>query len=187
MSRFVLPTSVTMAPGASRAASAASVATLTATGAHRTTRSAAAAADTSLAVSVTAPSASALTSTSRASMPMTRTPGHVARAANPTDPPMRPTPTMAMVRNGGSAASLAAPLDAPVDAPVDLGNTAIRLPARADGRVDADAASDRRRDDPQLRHQAIELAREQRLRAVAPRLVRIAVHLDQQAVGAGRD
>ena len=40
-------------------------------------------------------------------------------------------------------------------------------PASPRHRLEADAAADRRRDDPQLRHQAIELRREERLRAVA--------------------
>src|SRR5262245_61560231 len=52
-------------------------------------------------------------------------------------------------------------------------------------RLEADAAADCRRDDPQLGHQPIELRWEHRLRAVAEGVIRIAVHLDDQAVGAG--
>src|SRR5437016_1818724 len=53
-------------------------------------------------------------------------------------------------------------------------------PPAARHRLEADAAPDRRGDDPQLRHQAVELRGKHRLRAVAQRVVRVVVHLDDQ-------
>ena len=58
-------------------------------------------------------------------------------------------------------------------------------PAATADRLEADAAPNRRRDDAQLRHQAIELRRIERLRAVAERAIRIAVHLDDESIGTG--
>src|SRR5262249_8185832 len=103
---------------------------------------------------------------SPASSAATSTRGHARSVASRIDAPIRPLPTMATRPNGGSV------LDTPA-------------PARHG--LQADAAADRRPDDPQLRHQAIELRRQQRLRAVAERVVGIVVHLDDEAVGAGRD
>src|SRR5689334_21002754 len=60
-------------------------------------------------------------------------------------------------------------------------------PSPAGHRLEADAAADRRGDDPEFRHQPIELRGEHRLRAVTQRVVGIVVHLDDEAVRTGRD
>ena len=64
---------------------------------------------------------------------------------------------------------------------------ALRTPTAPRHGFQADAPPDRRRDDPQLGHQPIELRRKHRLRAVAQRVIGIAMHFDQQSVGAGCD
>src|SRR4029079_200965 len=62
----------------------------------------------------------------------------------------------------------------------------LRPPATTCHRLQADASPDGRRNDPQLRHQPIELCRKHRLRAVTQRVIRIAVYFDDKPVGAGR-
>src|SRR5438128_12327799 len=59
-----------------------------------------------------------------------------------------------------------------------------RSPTAPCDRLETNRSSNRRGDDAQLRHQAIELRGEHRLRAVGERVIRIAVHLDDQAAGA---
>src|SRR5260370_12813206 len=63
----------------------------------------------------------------------------------------------------------------------------LRAPAAPRDRLEADAPANGGSDDAQLRHQPIELRREHRLRPIAERMGGIAVHLDDQAVGAGGD
>src|ERR1700682_6439398 len=55
-------------------------------------------------------------------------------------------------------------------------------PASARDGFEADAAADLRGDDPQLRHQTVELRGKHRLCAVAERVVGVTVDLDQQTV-----
>src|SRR5688572_23384672 len=100
--------------------------------------------------------------------------------ASPSDPPMNPKPTMATVGKMGTSEMIGR-LRA-----IGSEERSASPPAPRDG-LEADAAADRRSDDPQLRHQAIELRRVQRLRAVALGAIRVAMHLDEQAVGAGGD
>src|SRR4051794_22535183 len=80
ISRFVLPTSVTIAPGARYAGNSTSRATFASTGAARTTTSA----PVTLAV------------LSPASIDTISTRGHLRAAALAIDPPIRPTPTIAI-------------------------------------------------------------------------------------------
>src|ERR1700704_1443511 len=61
----------------------------------------------------------------------------------------------------------------------------LRTPSSARHRLETDSPSDRRRDDSELGHQAIELRGVHGLRAVAQRVIGIAMHFDDQAVGAG--
>src|SRR4051812_12847456 len=147
ISRFVLPTSVTIAPGERYGGNSTSRATFASTGAARTTTSA----PVTLAV------------LSRASIDTISTRGHLRAAALAIDPPIRPTPTMAIRRTER--------LDPPT-------------PAR-DG-FQTDAAPDRRGDDPQFGHQALEVLREHRLRTVAERVIRIAMDFDDQSMGPRR-
>ena len=106
--------------------------------------------------------------------------GHRRDAACAIEPPIRPNPTIAMRLKTGRS------LSAPQSASRNRASASLDSPSAARHRLEADAAADRRRDDPQLRHQAIELRREHRLRAVAERVVGIAVHLDDQAVARRR-
>src|SRR3954465_15488206 len=80
ISRFVLPTSVTIAPGERYGGNSTSRATLASTGAARTTTSA----PVTLAV------------LSRASIDTISTRGHLRAAALAIEPPIRPTPTIAI-------------------------------------------------------------------------------------------
>src|SRR3954468_3707189 len=144
ISRFVLPTSVTIAPGERYGGNSTSRATFASTGAARTTTSA----PVTLAV------------LSRASIDTISTRGHLRAAALAIDPPIRPTPTMAIRRTER--------LDPPTS------------PRHG---FQADAAADRRGDDAQLGHQPVEVLREHRLRTVAQRVIGIAVHLDDQSMG----
>ena len=95
-------------------------------------------------------SRSAASMTSARSIATIGRPASAARTASAIDPPIRPKPTMAILANINRA-----------DATLSV------APAAPRHRLEADAAADRRRDDAQLGHQAIELRREQRLRAVA--------------------
>src|SRR5262245_31645371 len=63
----------------------------------------------------------------------------------------------------------------------------LACPSSSRDRFEADAAADRRRNDSEFRHQAIELRGKHRLCAVAQRAIRIVVHLDEQAVAPCRD
>src|SRR5689334_6842221 len=65
-----------------------------------------------------------------------------------------------------------------------LSTFALGAPPSSRDRLEADAPSDRGRNDAQLGHQAIELRGVHRLRAVAPRVIGIAMDFDDQAVGA---
>src|SRR5579859_4258343 len=85
--------------------------------------------------------------------------GHARLAACTIELPINPMPTTAIRVNGG-----------------------LDTPASAGDRLEADAASDGRRDDAQLRHQTIELRWEERLGAVAQGVIRIGVDFDQEPV-----
>src|SRR3954471_5146068 len=143
ISRFVLPTSVTIAPGERYAGNSTRRATFASTGAARTTTSA----PVTLAV------------LSRASIDTISTRGHLRAAALAIDPPIRPTPTIAIRRTER--------LDSPP-------------PARHG--LQTDAAPDCRGNDAQLGHQPLEVLREHRLCAVTERVIGIAVHLDDQSM-----
>src|SRR5205085_1476522 len=58
-------------------------------------------------------------------------------------------------------------------------------PSAARHRLEADTASDGRGDDPELRHDAVELRREHRLCAIAQGVIGIVVDLDDEAVTPG--
>src|SRR2546421_3471996 len=120
-----------------------------------------------------APAPTACASTGSESTPNTRDSGQRSRMAKAIEPPIKPRPAIAMDGNGGSAATLG------------VGSWRLAVSARpspARDRLETDAAADRGRDDPQLRHQSVELRREHRLRAVAQRPIRIVVHLDDETV-----
>src|SRR5262245_21080946 len=60
-------------------------------------------------------------------------------------------------------------------------------PTSASNRLETDAASDRRRNDPEFSHQTLELRREHRLGAVAQRTIGVVMYFDEQAIASCRD
>src|SRR6516162_11319209 len=61
----------------------------------------------------------------------------------------------------------------------------LRPPPPPRDRLEADAAADGRRDDPQLGHQTIELRGKHRLRAVAQGVIGFTMHFDDEPIGPG--
>src|SRR5438094_7872856 len=106
---------------------------------------------------------------------MTSDDGQIFRAARAMDPPMSPSPTMPIFAKTGGWASAARGAWTTGRKSGNLGT-----PASSRHRLEADAPSDRRGDDAEFRHQPIELRRKHRLRAVAQRVIRVAVHFDNQ-------
>src|SRR5438093_7243225 len=171
------------------------------TGAASTTRSASEITYSSSAATSMACRTIACSRTSFRSTAMTRLAGQVSLAAIEIDPPMRPRPTMAIFskiggwpcgREGtiGSRRSCSGMLNeraCSAGCRLPAAYCLLPCPAAARDRLQADTPADRGRDDPQLRHQPIELRREHRLRAVAQRVVGIVVHLDDETVGASGD
>src|SRR5262245_36855093 len=100
---------------------------------------------------------------------------------------MRPRPTIAMRGNTGSEEEVIPEPKTQNPKPkgdLDPGIWDLPGPAPARDRLQTDAAADCGRDDAQLRHQAIELRGEHRLRAVAQRPVGIVVHFDDETIRA---
>src|SRR5437773_6986560 len=101
---LVLPTSVTRARGGARRATRGRAKAIASTGMARITRSQPWSPRASEpAPACTAPRDRARRSTPPRSTPTTRTPGMRRRTARPIEPPISPTPTMAMRRNGATA------------------------------------------------------------------------------------
>src|SRR6266850_1189196 len=125
-----------------------------------------------------APAPSACASTGSESTPNTRDSGQRSRTAKAMEPPIRPRPTMAMDGNGTSDEVMSSGFGI-----CDF----LTSPAAASHGLETDAAANRRRDDPQLRHQPFELRREHRLRAIAQRAIRVVVDLDDEAIASRRD
>src|SRR2546425_9188451 len=179
------------------------------TGAASTTRSASASTMRSSAATSIACRRIAVSRTSLLSTPMTSEAGQTSLAASAIEPPTNPRPTMPILSNTGGCPSAGRPgwmtgscciadfrlmID---DLLRNFWNSnhqfaiinqqfPLRAPSAPRHRLQTDAAADRRRNDSQLRHQPVELRREHRLGAIAERVIGIAMHLDQQAVGAGR-